>query len=159
MQRVMAVGPSLVGDFMLRSFDATIALRYTLSSSELCGGVQSVVTGGVAKGWTNWWHNEVGLHTAEYGTLKGYTPLWLLQMGCWTLKPLSAASPPTPQFYTNTDAACTVLPTFCMFILSIILYLQCHSYGSTLYRTTQCFVILLAYLGKCAFMLIRTPFV
>jgi hypothetical protein len=102
----MANVSSLVDVFLPRNMGIAIALYYMLSGSDHCGGVHRVVTGGVVKGCTNWWYNEVGLHTAAHGTLKGYTPLWLLQMGCWTLKPLSAAS---PQFYTN--AACTVLPT------------------------------------------------
>ena len=38
-------------------------------SSEHCGGVQTIVTGGVVKGWTNWWHNEV--HSAAHDALRG----------------------------------------------------------------------------------------
>jgi hypothetical protein len=66
----MEIVSSLVGVFLLRNVGTAVVLCFMLSDSEHCGGVQSVVTGGVVKGWTNWWHNEVGPH----GTLKGYTP-------------------------------------------------------------------------------------
>lgn len=103
----------------------------------------------VVKGWTNWWHGELGLQTAVH-----CNPLWLLRMCCWSLKPLLTAC---LQFYTV--AACTVLPTSWMFIPIITLRLLCHSYSSDLWRISQSIVMLLTYWGKFDSMLILTSFV